>query len=238
MKALIKLIKEAFFPMTCAACGEVTENGEPLCDYCREMLKPFNPLKRCISCGNEKSDCECRYRVFHFDGLIAPFENKATARLGVYSFKFGRKMSNADYFAEQMALYVKNEYRGINFDAVTYVPMHRLRFLKRGFNQSRVLAEGISKISGIPLEDTLLCLKNGKRQHSLFGKERAKNVKGRYRANNNAKGKTLLLVDDIKTTGATLDVCTKQLYLSGADAVYCVTALITAHTKNNASKKQ
>lgn len=223
--------------MTCAACGEVTDNGEPLCDYCREMLKPINPLKRCISCGNDKSDCECRYRVFHFDGLIAPFENKDAARLGVYSFKFGRKMSNAGYFAEQMAFCVKNEYRGINFDAVTFVPMHRLRFLKRGFNQSRVLAERISEISGLPLEDTLLCLKNGKRQHDLFGKDRAKNVIGRYRANINAKGKTLLLVDDIKTTGATLDECAKQLFLAGADKVYCVTALISTRSKNNTGKK-
>ena len=162
MKALINLIKEAFFPMTCAACGEVTESGEPLCNYCREMLRPFNPIKRCLRCGNEKPNCDCKYRVFHFDGLIAPFENKGTAKLGVYAFKFGRKMSNSDYFAKQMALCVKNEYRDIKFDAVTFVPMHRLRFLKRGFNQSRVMAEKIAYILNLPLDDTLLCLRNGK----------------------------------------------------------------------------
>lgn len=238
MKALINLIKEAFFPKTCAACGEVTDNGEPLCDYCREMLVRFDPIKRCIRCGNEKSDCECKYRVFHFDGLVAPFENKETARLGVYSFKFRRKMSNAEYFAEQMALSVKNEYRDIRFDAVTFVPMHKYRFLKRGFNQSRVLAEKIAEILGAPLADTLLCLKNGKRQHDLFGKERFQNVKGRYAAKGSVRGKTILLVDDIKTTGATLDECAKQLISSGADGVYCVTALISTRNKNNAGKRQ
>ena len=238
MKALINLIKEAFFPMTCAACGEVTEGGEPLCDYCREMLKPINPIKRCISCGIEKPDCDCRYRVFHFDGLIAPFENKDTAKLGVYSFKIGKRLSNADYFAKQMAFCVKNEYRDIHFDAVTFVPMHRYRLLKRGFNQSRVLAEIIAEILEIPLEDTLVCLKNGKRQHDLFGKDRLENVKERYKARVGVKGKTLLLVDDIKTTGATLDECTKQLYLKGADGVYCVTALISMRDKNNAGKKR
>lgn len=238
MKALINFIKEAFFPITCAACGEVTEGGEPLCDYCREMLKPINPIKRCISCGIEKPDCDCKYRVFHFDGLIAPFENKDTAKLGVYSFKFGKRLSNADYFAKQMAFCVKNEYRDIHFDAVTFVPMHRCRLLKRGFNQSRVLAEIIAEILEIPLEDTLVCLKNGKRQHDLFGKDRLENVKERYKARVGVKGKTLLLVDDIKTTGATLDECTKQLYLKGADGVYCVTALISTRDKNNAGKKQ
>ena len=216
----------------------MTEGGEPLCTYCREMMKSFNPLNRCICCGNEKPDCECKHRVFHFDGLIAPFENRETAKLGVYSFKFGRKMSNADYFAKQMAFCVKNEYRDIHFDAVTFVPMHRFRLLKRGFNQSRVLAEEIAETLGIPFEDTLVCLKNGKRQHDLFGKERFQNVKGRYKANINESGKTLLLVDDIKTTGATLDECAKQLYLSGADGVYCVTALITVRDKNKAGKKQ
>lgn len=237
MKALMSLIKEAFFPMTCAACGEVTEGGEPLCDYCREMLMPFNPLKRCILCGSEEPDCECQHLVFHFDGLIAPFKNNDTARLGVYSFKFAKRISNADYFAEQMALCVKNEYRNIRFDAVTFVPMHRSRFLKRGFNQSRVLAEKIAVVLGLPIADTLVCLKKGKRQHDLFGKERFGNVKGRYKAKAGAKGKKLLLVDDIKTTGATLDECAKQLYLSGADGVYCVTALISVREKNNAGKK-
>lgn len=237
MKALINLIREAFFPKTCAACGEITENGEPLCDYCREMLVRFNPIKRCIRCGTQRPDCDCRYRVFHFDGLIAPFENRDSAKLGVYAFKFRRKMSNADYFAEQMALCVKNEYRDISFDAVTFVPMHRLRFLKRGFNQSRVLAEKTADILCLPLEDTLICLKSGKKQHDLFGKDRLENVKGRYSAKLSAKGKTLLLVDDIKTTGATLDECAKQLFLAGADKVYCVTALISTRSKNNTGKK-
>lgn len=239
MKALISLIKEAFFPKTCAACGEITADGEPLCDYCREMLVRFDPMKRCIRCGTEKPGCDCRYRVFHFDGLIAPFENKDTAKLGVYAFKFRRKMGNADYFAEQMAFCVKNEYRDIRFDAVTFVPMHRLRFLKRGFNQSRVLAEKISDILNIPLAETLVTLKAGKRQHDLFGKERFQNVKGRYSAKADAGGKTLLLVDDIKTTGATLDECAKQLFSAGADGVYCVTALISRRKKqeeNNTGK--
>ena len=114
------------------------------------------------------------------------------------------------------------------------MPMHRLRLLKRGFNQSRVLAEKICEILSIPLIDTLICLKAGPRQHDLFGKER-------YAAKGSASGKTLLLVDDIRTTGATLDECAGQLFSAGAEAVYCVTALITEKKKtkeNNAGKKQ
>lgn len=237
MKEIIGVIKAAFFPNTCASCGEVTEQGEPLCDFCREMLVRCDPIKRCIRCGKDKKSCECKYRIFRFDGCIAPFINKQPAKTALYSFKFRRRLSNADYFAEQMALCVKNEYRDISFDAVTFVPMHRLRFLKRGFNQSRVLAEKTADILCLPVEDTLICLKSGKRQHDLFGKDRLQNVKGRYSAKLSAKGKTLLLVDDIRTTGATLDECAKQLFLAGADSVYCVTALISTRTKNNTGKK-
>lgn len=241
MKEIIGVIKAAFFPNTCASCGEVTEQGEPLCDFCREMLVRCDPIKRCIRCGKDKKNCECKYRIFRFDGCIAPFINKQPAKTALYSFKFRRRLSNADYFAEQMALCVKNEYRDIKFDGVTFVPMHRLRLLKRGFNQSRVLAEKISEILSIPLIDTLICLKAGPRQHDLFGKERFKNVKGRYAAKGSASGKTLLLVDDIRTTGATLDECAGQLFSAGAEAVYCVTALITEKKKtkeNNAGKKR
>ena len=55
MKALISLVSQAFFPKTCASCGEITDNDEPICDYCREMLLRFDPIKRCIRCGTEKT---------------------------------------------------------------------------------------------------------------------------------------------------------------------------------------
>lgn len=241
MKAITRAIKSAFFPNTCAACGEVTAEGETLCEYCRETLLRCNPKNRCIRCGLPKKECQCRYRIFRFDGCIAPFINSGSAKRAVYAFKFRRKMNGADFLANEMAASVKKEYCDISFDGVAFVPMHRLRLLKRGFNQSRVLAEKLSEILDVPLLDLLVCLKAGKRQHDLFGKERFKNVKGRYAAKGSASGKTILLVDDIRTTGATLDECAGQLFSAGADSVYCVTALITVRNKtykNNTGKKR
>ena len=236
MKAILKAFKSAFFPKTCAACGDIIDEEESLCDFCCEMLVRCDPIKRCIRCGLPKTDCQCKYRIFRFDGCIAPFYNRQPAKAALYSFKFKRRLCNADFFAEQMALCFKNEYRDICFNFITFVPMHKRRLLRRGFNQSRVLAEKLSEILDVPLLDLLVCLKAGKRQHDLFDGERFKNVKGRYAAKKSARGKTLLLVDDIKTTGATLDECAAQLFAAGAAAVYCVTALIT-ESKNNAGKK-
>lgn len=229
-------IKSVFHPKTCSGCGAIIDEGEALCDYCHEMLVRCDPLKRCIKCGLNRADCRCNRHIFHFNGCVAPFVNTGVAQKAVYSFKFARKMIIGEFLAEQMALCVKNEYRDIKFDGVCFVPMLKRKQLRHGFNQSRVLAEKIADLLGLPLYNLLVCLKYAPSQHGLKAKERFLNVKGMYRASVQAKGKTLLLVDDIKTTGATLDECAKQLLLSGAAGVYCVTALITGG-KNNAGKK-
>ena len=111
--------------------------------------------------------------------------------------------------------------------------------LKRGFNQSEVLAKNISKILKIPIcNDALIAARKTKIQHTLTKDERFKNVRGKFIANkkHDLTGKTVLLVDDIKTTGATLDECAKQLLSLGADEVYCVTGLMTPKNKKKEGK--
>lgn len=233
---ILSVLKSAFFPKTCAGCGEIIHENEELCDYCNEMLARCNPLKRCIRCGQDKKNCECSLRVFRFDGCIAPFYNTDVAKRIVYSFKFRRKMTCGKFLTQQMALAVQNEYRAIRFDGITFVPMPSRKQRRRGFNQSAVLAAGISEIIGIPLLDTLVCTHSGTIQHDLSLKERFQNVKGLYRAAGAVRGKTLLLVDDIKTTGATLDECAGQLLKAGAQSVYCVTALMSEKKKRKMIK--
>lgn len=240
MNSFKELISSVFHPKTCAGCGAIIDEDEALCDYCYEMLVRYDLSDRCIKCGSDKKNCRCSRRVFHFDGCVAPFENTGAAQKAVYSFKFARKMNIGEFLGEQMAICVKSEYHDIKFDGVCFVPMLKIKRLRRGFNQSRVLAEKIADLLGLPLCNLLVCLKYAPSQHGLKAKERFLNVKGMYAAVGQAKGKTLLLVDDIKTTGATLDECAKQLLLSGAAAVYCVTALISvgkSTQKNKALKK-
>lgn len=153
----------------------------------------------------------------------------------MYSFKFRRKFRAAEFLANEMAFCVKNEYRDINFDGVCFVPMHKSRKRVRGFNQSEVLTERIAKILSLPIINALSCVKSAHSQHKIKDyKERFKNVKGIYKANGAFDGKTLLLVDDIMTTGATLNECAAVLLRAGADKIYCVTAL---RTDKNDKKK-
>ena len=239
MKRLFDVILSALFPNTCVACGEIIPENEFLCEYCAEMAETVDFTKSCIRCGMPKKQCRCSKRVFHFNGCAAPFYNDGVMQKAMYRFKFGKKEYIKKFFAERMALTVKTAYSDINFDIVTFVPTTFKRKSKRGFNQSELLANEISKILKLPLLSNLLrCKKSAKIQHTLNFDERFKNVKGRYECNRNYKlnGKTVLLVDDIKTTGATLDECAKQLLLLGADRVYCVTGLMTAKNKKKEKK--
>lgn len=236
---LFKIITSALFPNVCVACGEIIPEGEHLCEYCTEMAEKLDFTKACRRCGMPKNECMCSKRVFHFNGCAAPFYNTGVTRDAMYSFKFARKEYISKFFAERMALTVKSCYSDINFDVVTFVPMSFSKKLRRGFNQSELLAKRLSKILKLPLcDDLLLCGKNTAVQHKLGFDERFKNTKGKFNANTNYKlnGKTVLLVDDIKTTGATLDECSKQLLLLGADEVYCITGLMTAKNKKKEGK--
>ncbi len=227
-----KIFISTLFPATCASCGDVIEDGEFLCDYCFEMLPKCIFDKICLKCGLTKLKCDCKRRVFHFNGSVAPFYNEGVAQEAMYAFKFRKKEYAAEFFAEQMALTVKQCYNDVSFDLITCVPLHKLRQMRRGYNQSYLLAKRISDILGIQLSQDLLGARfKRKTQHKTVLKKRFKNVKGKYFCKREVTNKTILLVDDIKTTGATLDECSKELMSFGANKVYCITGLITDKKK-------
>lgn len=228
LKVLTDAVLSAIYPAKCMGCDDIIPDGENFCDYCYETLPITGKDTLCNVCGCVKKECQCKYRVFHFTGTTAPFYNDGVVKQAMYDFKFHRKLYVADFFAKEMALTVKMQFYGIDFDAVVYVPMLLSKGLKRGYNQSRELAVRIAKILDIHLvENAIGCNKKKKLQHKTEIKERFQNVKGVYYPNVSLNGRTVLLVDDIKTTGATLDECAKALFKAGADDVYCITALTT-----------
>ena len=236
---IFKAIADCFFPNNCLGCGEVLGDDEYFCDFCYSNFERCVADKICRKCGLPKKHCQCNRRVFHFDACAAPFRNDGPARLAMHKFKFREKPYYGKFFAEQMAIMVKQVYSDREFDFITYVPMNTLHKLRRGYNQSFVLADELSKILNIPIwVNVLKCRRKAKTQHLLSEKERFINVKGKYVCDVSLIGKNVLLVDDIKTTGATLDECAKQLMRSGADSVCCITGLITYKDKKKDTKKE
>jgi len=234
LKQFSDLIKDVLFPNTCVGCGEVIEENEYLCDYCYSLLDGIKTDKQCFKCGHLKSECECKHRTFSYSGCVAPFHNEGTSRKLMYKYKLGKRPYICDFFAYKMASAVKTAFYDVEFHGICYVPISVNSLRKRGFDQSFKLAKKMSELLKIPLiTNGLVCNTINTNQHKASAKERRENIKGAFKVKRKFIG-NILLVDDIKTTGATLDECSKQLLGAGADSVYCAAGLIT----NNKKKKR
>ncbi|MBE6728206.1 MAG: ComF family protein [Ruminococcaceae bacterium] len=220
--------KQSIYPNKCICCGRFLNEGENLCELCAHWIERINRQKRCLVCGLEKQRCRCKYNAYHFAGVVAPFYNAGIAKRAFYKYKLIPKKHYALYFASEMVKTIKSELADIKFDAVCYVPTAIKTVRYKGFDHAGILAHKIGETLNLPvLDDVIIRKKGGKKQHTLSSKERFKNVRGRYGIDKRISGMKILLVDDILTTGATLDECSRQLLFAGAQSVYCVTALIT-----------
>lgn len=222
------------FPRRCAYCGEVILPEAHVCDACLKNLPRILPPV-CPLCAHQKEDCRCKQKKQEYDGACAPFYYEDAVVKAVHRLKFENKDFTANTFALDMAAVVRQEYADITFDAVTFVPFTKKQMRRRAFNPAEVLAEALARALSLPKQNLLVKLYETRTQHLLKSSERAGNVLGVFSAveNVNLEGKTLLLVDDIKTTGATLSECAKMLKLAGAKEVVCCTFAATRLQKEN-----
>lgn len=227
VQALLRPAVLALYPRRCVCCGRLIDESEWLCLVCYRKIERTDAEKRCLSCGQEKSRCVCKSRAFYFKSVIAPFYHTGLARRALYAYKLGARRHYAAFFAGEMAKSVRMEYAGLRFDGVCFVPTSARSLRRRGFDQAAELAYRTAELLGLPVcADILCCRRDGEEQHTLSAKERLSAARKRYSFENRADGLRLLLVDDIMTTGSTLDACAHQLLLAGAESVCCVTALI------------
>lgn len=226
-------LRLSIFPKQCMCCGEIIDEDKDLCKRCEENLTPINPKRRCKFCGNDRDYCTCKSRVFYFKNVICIYENDGPAKNMLYRCKLSKRSHYAEFIADKMVAGINTEFKGIKFDAVTSVPTSPHSMLTRGFDHSKLLAEIIAYRLGIKYVGGIIkCRLFRKSQHKSKYQERFSNMKDKYYCNKKFKCKNILLVDDIKTTGASLDACARQLLLSGAENVYCVTVVSTVHKKS------
>lgn len=216
------------FTNKCTYCGKLLDCGETLCKSCKEEL-PRIDREKCRFCGAGKDRCKCNKHQMRFDGITAPFYYEDGISKGITSLKFGGKDFMAHHFVKDMAKAVREDFNGIDFDYISFVPMAFLQKISRDYNQSEVLSTKLSKELRLPVKCVLCKSFDNGTQHEASQNRRKGNVLGVYDVKNekDVKGKTILLVDDIKTTGATLNECAKVLKIRGAEKVYCVTVAMT-----------
>lgn len=226
---LLNRILSILFPKRCSYCGIVVNADEDVCNECKEnlprVLPPF-----CDFCGANKKKCNCNNHSKSYSAVIAPFYYNGSVKNAIKRMKFSDRPHIAKTLSQEMTKCIDERYSEIDFDIITCVPMSKRERNNRGYNQSELLAKGL-KVKGNPTIDTELLVKlyDVPPQHSLDATTRQGNVLGIFYVQDgkDIKGKTVLLCDDVKTTGATANECASVLLSYGAKDVFLVCAAIS-----------
>ncbi len=233
-KKVKKLITSIFADKSwkCNICGKeiFTDSDLNLCDtcvhtiipnaydFCPKCNKPYTKDNKCIACANN---------YFLFEKAYAPYIYEDGIKFLLSKLKFKNRAYIADNFSDALKNFIKLKH--IHFDLVTSIPMSDDSFKARGYNQSYLIARHLAE--GFYFRDFLF-KKKTLPQHNLKYKEREANIKNAFSFNDKytdiIKNKIILLVDDIFTTGLTLNEATRVLLDNGAKKVIC---LCVAHTK-------
>lgn len=228
-RALADKAIEAIAPVgfSCLCCGKEIFSDVGFCPDCIKTVV-FNNGKTCKRCGvgidGEEDYCgNCAFDKIYFDKSYAVFSYEGAVQKAILSMKFNGMGRYAKVFARYLAyLAVKNN---LEFDAVCFPPMSRKSKRKRRYNQSQLLARCFCDVMdcGEKFLDALEKVKETERQERLSRTDRKENLIGAYKLKADVKGKRVLVVDDVKTTGATLNECAKVLKRGGATSVIGLT---------------
>lgn len=213
------------FPERCAVCNAVIEPNQRYCSACsRAELRVEAP--RCFNCGSGKKQCSCHRRRRHYDAVLSVFYYKDRVKACFPAFKKREHYGAAECFAAEMAGLVREQ--AWQVDCITFAPSHPAALRERGFNPAELLATALGKELALPVKPLLQKLYDTQPQKELPRMARSGNLLGAFDVTGSVDGiHRVLLVDDVITTGSTLDECAKMLKLYGVDTVYAVTVCCT-----------
>lgn len=230
-RVLLETLRGLFFPLHCADCAVPIDAGW-LCPSCHKDLQ-WIEAPRCDTCSQpfdgvmDDFVCvNCRGRAFHFDCAVAPLRSRGSLRELVHRFKYGREL----WLAQPLAGFLEKGLADARladrtFDGIVPVPLHPRRQREREFNQSEILARELAKRSRWDYCPALERLRYTTTQTHFDRTDRMQNLRNAFRVRQNVRvlGKNLLLVDDILTTGSTLDECARTLLAAGAQSICALT---------------
>jgi ComF family protein len=217
------------FPPVCLHCQErIIEQDMWLCGDCYDKLS-FMPEQQCPKCGyptqqEECSNCEENHYVFTQAKSVFMFDGPAKTL--VHELKYKGYTGIAKWFANQMYKAVLSEMPLPDVEYITAIPLHRVKKRERGFNQSELIARALALKLKIPYTDNLIKRKINTESQTLLNKTtRKKNLKDAYKPGRlQPTGKSILIIDDVFTTGTTVNEAGKVLLTAGAKQIYVLTA--------------
>ena len=221
-------LKTAFldllFPLRCLGCGK---EGDLLCPSCRQSL-PKIEVPFCQRCGTPVKEgvlCPtCTSYPLTIDGIRSLLIFEGTVRQAIHQFKYRHIKAMAAPLGQLLTEFLHTH--PMPGEVLTPVPLHPKRLRQRGYNQASLLASEISKNTVLPVvEGMLLRLRDTVSQtKTASAAERRDNVRGAFACQQKLHGENILLIDDVCTTGATLDACATALKAAGAGSVWGLTA--------------
>lgn len=231
---MIQKILSLIFPRRCAICDvvlkrkennvclecktKVTVVTEPVCKHCG---KPIDSLEEefCYDCHGKDFYTKKGFAVWVYDNYM---------KNSIAQFKYGNRREYVSFYVDEMFYRLGSRLLALEVDALIPVPLHKEKQRYRGFNQAELLADALAKKMHIPVvTDVIIRRKNTKPQKGLANKDRYQNMSRAFVINNKCNGysselQRVLLVDDIYTTGATIEACARELAQFGVKEVYFV----------------
>ena len=218
---MLHRISQILFPPKCVLCGKLlSEQETDLCRSCRETAPFFTKGK---------------IRFSFVARWAAVWYYKDDVRLSLLRYKFLRRRNYAVSYGRMLAMKLQNS-RLDDFDVLTWVPISALRRYRRGFDQVELLANAVAAELGISAVKVLKKIRHTPPQSRLkSAAQRRANISGAYRVcdPDSVRGKRVLLLDDIITTGATISECARMLTLAGAAEVCCASVAVAPHENKN-----
>jgi competence protein ComFC len=222
------------YPPGCTICGKSIRADEYLCDQCEtkavRIVAPFcekcsEPFEGSIT--NTFACANCAHRTIYFDAAVCAYRGRGIVRQIIHEFKYGRQIHLRHLVARWLNSALDDErLRQSHFDVIMPVPLHPTRQRERGFNQAGLLAELLSAQTSIPVKPLLERTRYTTTQTALDRSERMENLHNAFRLRKKAdvRGLRVLLVDDVLTTGSTLNECARILKRASTFSVHAATA--------------
>lgn len=217
------------YPQRCAECSDICRDA--LCEKCAKKLKRLTSYT-CKKCGKPLGNCVCKALSADFERNVSAFgfEDPCLSSL-IYKLKSDGTKITSDFLGKSLCERIKEEYKELHLDFVTYVPTTSRQLAKKGFDHAELIARVISKELSIDFLKSPLFKKNRMKQKYLDIDSRKKNAPKTFGLKRNASvSGNILLVDDVMTTGNTFSVCARLLKRAGACKIYC--ASVATATKN------
>ncbi len=236
---MIQTILNVLYPARCPICGDIiAQAAQMICEACKGQLIYISE-PRCKRCSKpieeeEQEYCsDCNRKHFHYNRGFAVWVYNEAMKNSIAAFKYHSKKEYSSFYIHEMLRHYRKVLQGLSVDAILPVPIHRSKYIERGYNQAELLAKGIGRELKLPVYSKLL-IRNKRTlpQKNLSDRERLENLSHAFEMRvedlkiDMKSIKKVLLVDDIYTTGSTVEACSILLKSQGIEEVYFIVLCI------------